>query len=159
MRVSVIGAGECCSTIYNEAMALGRLLAKEGHVVICGGKGGVMEAVAQGVAMEGGITLGILPGREIREANKYITHAIATGLGEMRNFLVVLNGDVVVAISGKYGTLSEIALAKKIGKEVIVIGRWKDIDGVIPVQGPREAIKKIREMERLHEEAVGAVED
>ncbi len=148
MRVSVIGAGECCPSIYNLAVRLGKLLAKEGYTVICGGKGGVMEGVAQGVAMERGTVLGILPGRDIHEANKYITHAIATGLGEMRNFLVILNGDVVVAVSGKYGTLSEIALAKKIGKEVIVLGRWKDIDGVIPVDTPEEALKIIKRMEQ-----------
>ena len=122
MRISVIGAGECCSLIYNEALTLGRLLAKEGYIVICGGKGGVMEGVAQGVAMEGGVTIGILPGRDIKEANKYISYAITTGLGEMRNFLVVLNGDIVVAVSGGYGTLSEIALAKKINKRVRLLG-------------------------------------
>ncbi len=147
MRISVIGAGECCPSVYDQAVRLGRLLAKEGYIVICGGKGGVMEGVAQGVAMQGGTILGILPGREIKDANKYITYAIATGLGEMRNFLVVLNGDVVVAVSGKYGTLSEIALAKKIGKEVIVLGKWKNIDGVIPVETPEEALKKIKELE------------
>jgi uncharacterized protein (TIGR00725 family) len=147
MRVSVIGAGECCPTIYNEALALGRLLAKEGYTVICGGRGGVMEAVAQGVAMMGGTTIGILPGRDIKEANKYITYPIATSLGEMRNFLVVLNGDVVVAVSGRYGTLSEIALAKKINKKVIALGRWKELEGVIPARDPMDVIKIIKELD------------
>ncbi len=146
MRVSVIGASECCPTIYNEAVALGRLLAKEGYTVICGGRGGVMEAIAQGVAMVGGVTIGILPGRDTKEANKYITYPVATGLGEMRNFLVVLNGDIVVAVSGRYGTLSEIALAKKIGRQVIVLGRWKELDGVIPARDPKHVIKLIKEM-------------
>ncbi len=148
MRISVIGAGECCPTIYNEALALGRLLAKEGHLVICGGRGGVMEAVAQGVAMVGGVTIGILPGRDIKEANKYITYPIANGLGEMRNFLVVLNGDIVVAVSGKYGTLSEIALAKKIDRPVIVMGRWQSIEGVIPVKTPKDVIKTINKLSK-----------
>lgn len=144
MRVSVVGASNCCSTIYNEAMELGRLLAKEGHIIFCGGRTGVMEAVAQGAAMCGGITFGILPGRDPKDANKYITYPILTGLGEMRNFLVVLNGDVVVAVSGGYGTLSEIALAKKIGKPVIAMGRWQQIDGVIPAKDPKEVIDIIK---------------
>jgi len=146
MRISVIGASQCCPTIYHEAMALGRLLAKEGYLVVCGGRGGVMEAVAQGVAMVGGTTIGILPGRDIKEANRYITYPIATGLGEMRNFLVVLNGDIVVAVSGGYGTLSEIALAKKIDRPVIALGRWKEIKGVIPAKDPRDVIRIIKKI-------------
>lgn len=147
MRISVVGAAKCSESIYNEAVELGRLLAQKGHVIFCGGKSGVMEAVAKGAKIGGGISFGILPGRDIEEANKYITYPILTGLGEMRNFVVVLNGDVIVAVSGGYGTLSEIALAKKIGKPVIVLGKWQCIDGVIVAQDVFQVIKLIDDIQ------------
>jgi len=140
MRVSIIGAGECSPETSGEAERLGKLLAAEGHTVVCGGLGGVMEAVSKGAFQAGGTTIGILPGEEVAQANPYITCAVATGLGHMRNYLVVLNGDIAVAVSGGFGTLSEIALARKIGRTVIVLGGWSDIPGLVPVSSPEEVL-------------------
>ena len=153
LRISVIGAGkDCPKEIYDIAYKMGRLLARNGFVVVCGGLSGVMEAVAKGASIEGGESIGILPGRDIESANKYITHPIATGLGEMRNLLVVLNGELSVAIGGGYGTLSEIALSFKIGKKVIAIKSWKDIPGVIYTSSPEEAINTILKLVRMEHE-------
>ena len=142
-RISVVGAGRCSNKIYDTAFEMGKLLAKHGFVVVCGGLFGVMEAVAKGAAEEGGESIGILPTRNIKDANQYITWPIATGLGEMRNLLVVLNGELTVAIGGEYGTLSEIALALKIGKKVIAIDSWANIPGVLTVASPQKAMEII----------------
>jgi hypothetical protein len=101
-------------------------------VVVCGGLGGVMEAACRGAKEAGAVTVGILPGADRSAANRFVDAAIATGLGEARNALVVRAADAVVAIGGAYGTLSEIALALKAGKRVVGIGTW-DIDGVVSV--------------------------
>lgn len=139
-RVSVIGSGEYSFEIANQAMRLGQLLARQGYIIVCGGLGGVMQAACKGAFSEGGKTIGILPGTDISRANPYVSIPIATGFGHMRNYLVILNGDVIVAISGGYGTLSEIAMAKKIQKTVIVIGHWNTLPGVIAVQTPEEVL-------------------
>ncbi len=143
MRLSIIGAGECSPETAALAERLGKLLASAGHTLVCGGLGGVMEAAAKGASQAGGTTIGILPGQEIAQANRYISCAVATGLGHMRNYLVVLNGDAVVAVSGGYGTLSEIALARKIGRRVIVLGGWSEIPGLVPVQTPEEVLEAL----------------
>ncbi len=100
-----------------------------GAVLVSGGRAGVMEAACKGAVSEGGTTIGILPGNSREEGNEYLTHGIVTALGAVRNSLVVLNGDIVVAIDGGYGTLSEIALAFQYGKHVLGLGSW-DIKGV-----------------------------
>ena len=143
MRVSIIGAGECSPETAALAERLGKLLAAAGHTLVCGGLGGVMEAAAKGASQAGGTTIGILPGQEIAQANRYISYAVATGLGHMRNYLVILNGDAAVAVSGGYGTLSEIALARKIGRKVIVLGGWSEIPGLVPVQTPEEVLEAL----------------
>jgi hypothetical protein len=140
-RVSVIGSGEYIAELANQAMRLGQLLAMQGYTIVCGGLGGVMEAVCQGAVSEGGLTIGVLPGLKTSQANPYVKIPIATGLGHHRNYLVVLNGDVVIALSGGYGTLSEIALARKINKTVLVMGKWDTLSGVIPVHSPEDALK------------------
>ena len=138
-RISVIGAGECDQQVYAAAKRLGQLLAEKGLEVVCGGLQGVMRAVSEGVTQSGGRTIGIVPGLDTAAANKYIQIPVATGLGQMRNFLVVLNGDLVIAVEGGYGTLCELALALKTGKTVIAMGRWASIPGVVPADGPEEA--------------------
>lgn len=111
MRVSVIGGSEVDESTYERAHELGRSLASRDHAVVCGGYGGVMEAVCRGARTADGHTIGVLKGTDRHEGNPYLDTAIATGLGEIRNWLVVLNGDAVVAVDGAAGTLSELGLA------------------------------------------------
>jgi hypothetical protein len=125
MYVSVIGGERCSTKVYEMAREVGRRLAAEGHVVVTGGRGGVMEAVCRGAREEGGVTIGILPSTERSEGNRYLVHAVVTGIGHARNVLVVVNGDVVIAIDGHYGTLSEIALALNYGKPVYGLLSWE----------------------------------
>lgn len=100
-----------------------------------------MEAVCQGAKLGGGNTIGILPNNSYADANPFVDIAIATGLGPMRNYLVVLNGEAVIAVEGSAGTLSEIGLAMKIGRKVIALGHWAAVDGVVPAATPDEAIR------------------
>ncbi|WP_255198130.1 TIGR00725 family protein [Halorarius litoreus] len=118
MRVSVIGGGEVDEATYERARRLGQRLAERGHTVVCGGYGGVMEAVCRGATEEGGHTVGILKGTDPTEGNAYVTIPIATGLGNARNVLVVLNGDAIVAVDGGTGTLSELGHALDADKPV-----------------------------------------
>lgn len=145
VNITVIGGYSCSKKNYAVAKELGALIAKEGWVLICGGLSGVMEAACLGAKTESGLTIGILPGYSSREANKYIDVKIPTGLGYARNVLVVRSSEVIVAVSGKYGTLSEIAFALSEGKTVIGIGTW-NIKGIIKVKTPQAAIKKIKEI-------------
>jgi uncharacterized protein (TIGR00725 family) len=108
-------------------------------VVVCGGLGGVMEAACRGARSEGGAAVGILPGLDRGAANRHVSIAIATGLGEARNALVVRAADALIAVGGAYGTLSEIALALKTGKPVIGLGTW-EIEGVQWAEGPEAAV-------------------
>ena len=148
-RASVVGAGQCGEGLAATARTLGRLLARNGFAVVTGGLGGVMAAASQGARDEGGLTIGLVPGDDRHAANSYVDVALATALGPMRNYLVVLNGDVVLAVGGGWGTLSEIALARKIGKPVVALDRWafldghpgiKDLDGVHAAKTPEEAV-------------------
>jgi len=149
-HIGVIGAGECSPEIYHQANELGHLIGKNDWVLFCGGLGGVMEGAAKGCYQSGGITVGILPGKEKDSANPFITLPIATGLGEGRNLLVVRASDVVVAIAGGYGTLSEIGFALKIGKPVIGLKTWPGIDGIDYVETPEQAIAiSVKHIDRL----------
>ncbi len=117
--IAVIGGGTCTAEETAVAVETGRLLAQHGAVLVCGGLGGVMEAAAKGAKANGGTTVGILPGADPRAANAHIDVPLATGLGEMRNFLIVRTAHALIAIGGGVGTLSEIALAQRIGKPVV----------------------------------------
>ncbi len=121
-RVSVVGAGKASPEEAARAEALGRFLGEGGATVITGGLGGVMEAASRGCASAGGSTIGFLPGEDPASANPWVQFPLATGLGEARNVLVVRGGEVVVAVGGGWGTLSEIALARKMGREVLLLG-------------------------------------
>lgn len=142
--ISVIGAGTCTSETARTADELGRLVAEAGFCLVSGGLGGVMEAASQGARSAGGEVVGLVPGLDRGEANSHVHLSVATGLGHMRNFLVVANADVVVAVEGGWGTLSEIALAKKIGKPVVAIGRWAGLEGIIAAADPAEAIEHVK---------------
>lgn len=122
--VAVVGAGEATTSEERLAEEVGTLLAQAGAVVVCGGLGGVMAAACRGALLAGGTTVGILPGADRREANQWVTVALPTGLGELRNGLLVRAADVVVAVGGEHGTLSEIALALKLGVPVVGVATW-----------------------------------
>ncbi|MFB6154194.1 MAG: TIGR00725 family protein [Halodesulfurarchaeum sp.] len=139
MRVSVIGGSSLTDTEYDVAEELGRTLGDRGHDVVCGGLNGVMEAVAAGMADTDGRAIGILPGPDMEQANRYIDVPIATGLGNARNVLVVLNGDAAIAVDGGTGTLSEIAHALDVGRPVAGLGTH-NIEGVRAVDSPEEAV-------------------
>jgi len=124
MYISVIGGEQCSEEIYNMAIEVGRRIAKLGAVLVTGGRKGVMEAASKGAKMENGVTIGILPSADRQEGNEYLDYKIVTGLGYARNVLVVLNGDIVIAIDGHYGTLSEIAFALEYGKTVLGLRSW-----------------------------------
>jgi hypothetical protein len=121
--VAVVGAAGASEDEYALARALGSALASEGALVLCGGYGGVMEAAARGAAEAGGLTVGILKGHDAEAANPWIAIPLATGLGEARNALVVGTAEAVLAVGGAWGTLSEIALARKGGRAVGTLGR------------------------------------
>jgi len=125
--VGVIGGGATDSPDLEAAEAVGAGLARAGAILVCGGLGGVMEAACRGARQAGGRTIGLLPGRDRGAANPWVEIAIATGLGELRNGLVVRSADGLIAVGGEWGTLSEIALALKVGKPVIGLGTW-DLD-------------------------------
>ena len=123
--VAVIGSASCDEPVAALARAVGRELGRRGAVLVCGGRGGVMEAACQGAKEQGGITVGILPGTDRREANRYVDIPVVTGLGDARNVLVVRSADIVIAVSGGYGTLSEIGLALKAGRPVVGLDTWE----------------------------------
>jgi uncharacterized protein (TIGR00725 family) len=142
MRVSVIGGGGSTDAEYKTAVAVGRELASRDHTVVCGGLGGVMEAVCRGAREQGGHTIGILPGDDQAAANEYVDTAIATGMGNTRNVLVVLNGDAAIAIDGSTGTLSEIGHALDFGRPVAGLDTH-DVAGVEAVETPAAAVDHV----------------
>jgi uncharacterized protein (TIGR00725 family) len=140
--VAVVGGSTCTPQEAEWAFAVGRLIAEQGAVLLCGGLGGVMAAAARGAQQAGGLTIGILPGNDPSEANPHIDVALATGMGEMRNALIVRAASAVIAVGGGWGTLSEIALARRI--ETPVVGLH---DSFLPavdiprVERPAEAVR------------------
>jgi uncharacterized protein (TIGR00725 family) len=146
VHVAVIGSADCSAAAAKAAEAVGREIARRGHVLVCGGRGGVMEAACRGARAAGGLTVGILPGADRRQANPYVDVAIATGLGEARNAVVVRTADAVIAVHGEHGTLSEIGLALKMGKPVVGLGTWAlsppdgGPDPVVRASTPAEAV-------------------
>jgi len=140
--VAVAGPGEASAEERDAAEAVGRELARRGVVLVCGGLGGVMEAACRGAKQAGGTTVGILAGKDRSDANPFVDIAIATGLGQARNAVIVRAADAVVAIGGGYGTLSEIALALRRSKRVVGLGSW-DIEGVEPAASPEAAVAAV----------------
>ncbi|MEA5388778.1 TIGR00725 family protein [Haloarculaceae archaeon H-GB11] len=145
MRVSVIGGSTVTDEQYALARAVGRELAARGHEVVCGGRGGVMEAVCRGARERDGHTIGILPSERPEQANEYVQTPIVTGLGNARNVLVVLNGDAVVAIDGGPGTLSELGHALDVGRPVagLETHRIEDVEGIEHVGDPAAAVAHV----------------
>jgi uncharacterized protein (TIGR00725 family) len=147
MNIAVIGGHDCSKKVAAIAEEIGRVIAQMGATLICGGLTGVMEAACKGAKSAGGKTIGILPGHDAQEANPYVDIPIATGLGYMRNNLVVKNADIVVAIDGKEGTLSEIAFALQMDKPIVGIDTW-DIPGVEKAKSAEEAIAWIKKWKK-----------
>lgn len=143
--VAVIGPGIADPGVEAAAHRVGLELAKARAIVVCGGLGGAMAAACRGAKETGGITVGILPGTDRADANQYVDIAIPTGMGEARNALVVRAADAVIAVGGGFGTLSEIALALKIGKRVVGVRTWNlgelGAEGILPAETPEEAVR------------------
>jgi uncharacterized protein (TIGR00725 family) len=123
--IAVIGGDRCSAEERAQAEAVGRELAARGAVLICGGRGGVMEAACRGALQAGGLTIGVLPGDDRSQANPYVAVPIVTDIGEARNAIIVNSAQGVIAVGGEYGTLSEIALALRRGLPVAGLGTWE----------------------------------
>jgi uncharacterized protein (TIGR00725 family) len=156
-RIGVMGPALCLPDVYNLAREVGFLIGKKGAILICGGRGGVMEASARGAREAGGITIGILPNASAEDANPYIDIPIVTDLGNARNAINVLTSQVIIAVHGSYGTLSEIALALKCHTPVVGLGTWNltPPGGVeLPIthaRNPEEAVTAALSLIPLHD--------
>ncbi len=149
-QVSVIGSGVCGeeTDAWRLAEEVGRQLAEAGICVVCGGRGGVMEAASRGATGAGGNVIGVLPWVSVEDANPYCTQVVATGIGEARNLSVVASGEAAIAIGGEWGTLSEIALARKLGRTVVALRSWSvaapeamaDDPGIVAAETAEEAV-------------------
>ena len=140
IQVGVIGGGVYDNKTEMIAEEIGRELALRGVILICGGLGGVMEACARGAKRQGGTTIGILPGNSREDANRYIDHQIVTNMGHARNAIIAASSDALIAVGGEYGTLSEIAIALKMRKRVVVIESKWGIEGTLKATDPQEAV-------------------
>lgn len=150
LYISVIGGSRCTAAEYAMAEQVGRLIAREGATLVCGGLSGVMEAAARGAKEAGGTTIGILPGLDRSLGNPYLDHVLTTGIGHARNLAVVSSGDAVIAIGGEFGTLSEIGLAGKIGRPVVIVSGWRlqkdeGTEGVWYASSAEEAMVLVKE--------------
>ncbi len=147
MYVAVVGAADCDEATSATAEEVGRLLAVRDAIVVTGGAGGVMEAACRGTKAAGGTTIAFLAGLSRREANSYVDIALPTGMGEMRNMLIVRAADVLIAIGGEFGTLSEISFALKVGTPVVGLGTWELVrdgrtsDAIEVVDSPVDAVE------------------
>jgi uncharacterized protein (TIGR00725 family) len=146
VQISVIGAAEGEEALLRDAEEVGRRVAEADAVLVCGGRTGVMQAASRGASKAGGTVVGVLPTLSPADANPYVTYAVATGIGEARNLAVVASGEAVIAVGGEWGTLSEIAHARKIGRPVIALQSWTlrnrtgtDL-GIVEAETPEEAV-------------------
>jgi uncharacterized protein (TIGR00725 family) len=142
VQIAVVGSG---AEWVEQAEEVGRLLAERGCVVVCGGLGEVMAAAARGAKEAGGTTVGILPGESVSQANPWIDYAVATGTGHARNLAVVASCEAAIAVGGRWGTASEIAYARVLGRPVVVLGPGPGIegDGVERAETPAEAVELV----------------
>ena len=146
--IAVIGAGKCSKKLRDMAADIGRYVAENGGVVLCGGLGGIMEGAARGAKEAGGTTIGIIPSENKADANQFIDYVIPTGFGQARNVLVVRAADAIVALPGKFGTLSEMAFALVSGKPIVSVQAWKLGEEILQVEDPVEAAKIAMDLAR-----------
>jgi uncharacterized protein (TIGR00725 family) len=143
VQVSVIGSG---AQHEPRAEEVGRLLGERGAVVVTGGLDEVMAAAARGAKSAGGTTIGILPGESRRDANRWIDHVVATGIGHARNLAVVASGDAVIAVGGSWGTLAEIGFARRLGRPVVVLEPGWEIEGVERAESAQAAVSRVLQL-------------
>ena len=156
--IGVIGAGKCNDENYKKAFNLGKQIADNDAVVVCGGKSGIMQAVCEGTKKYGGVSIGILPEPNRDKANEYLSFSLTTGMGQARNFMIVTSSDVIIAVSGGYGTLSEIAMAQKHSKPTIILDSWPlskieynfDRSLLYNAKNTKEAVKKAMKLGKMY---------
>lgn len=141
--IGVIGAGNASEAGYADAREVGRLVAERGADVVCGGLGGIMEGACRGAAEGGGEAVGILPGPDPSTANAWVTVAVPTNMGHARNVIISHTADALIAVEGEYGTLSEMAIALKLGKTVVTLRRRLEIPGALAAESPGEAVELV----------------
>lgn len=139
MQVAVVGSG---AEHEHAAEEIGRLLAERGCVVVTGGLGEVMAAAHRGAKAAGGTTIAVLPGERREDANPWADHVVATGIGHARNLAVAASGDAVIVVGGSWGTLAEIAFARRLGRTVVILEGGLAVDGVERVGSPAEAVAR-----------------
>ncbi len=140
--IGVIGGSEASQDVLELAEKVGSLIASKGCVLVCGGLGGVMEAAAKGAKASGGLTVGVLPGSSRSDANPYIDIAIATNMGHARNAVIAHTCDALIAVGGRYGTLSEISFGLALGKRVVSLRSWDVDPGIVTANDAEEAVNK-----------------
>ena len=153
LHIGVISEGRCSPRVAARAERVGAAIAAAGAVLVCGGLGGVMEAASRGAARAGGVVIGLLPGVDRADANRWVTIPIVTGMDQARNVILVRSCDAVIAVGGMYGTLSEIALALKLGRPVIGLGTWR----LLPPERRRVPIIRATSPENAVHRALHAV--
>ncbi len=139
--IGVVGGAHCSSEIYKLAVEVGERIAKNGNILICGGGTGVMEAACKGAKNEKGVTIGVLPGRLKSEANRWVDMPIVTGMGLARNAIIIRSSDVIIAIDGSCGTLSELAIACNLGVSIVGLKTWEVDLPIERVNTPQEAVE------------------
>jgi uncharacterized protein (TIGR00725 family) len=144
--IAVIGESSCDGNTYSIAEEVGRRIAENGWTVVTGGLTGVMESAMKGARQAGGLTVGILPGFTKQDANRYVDIPVVTGMSHARNVIIAYTADALIAVSGSYGTLSEIAIALKLDKPVVGIKTWGNIQGIVNVSSAEEAVQKVHEL-------------
>ncbi len=143
ITISVVGGHDCTKEVEQLARKVGKMIVNVGAVLVCGGLGGVMEAVSRGVKEAGGVTIGLLPGKEKKDANPYIDIALPTSIGFARNVMVACSADIIIALPGSNGTLCEISYGIVYNRPIIDLGGWNR-EGMIKVKDVNEAEEKIK---------------
>lgn len=158
-QIAVCGPGDARPAAVALAEAIGEELGRRGIVLVCGGLGGCMEAACRGAKAAGGMTVGIIPGYEARAANPFLDAVICTGMGQARNAIVAASGAAVIAIAGGAGTLSEVALAIRLGRPVVLIGEWPEAVAaeIIGMAGTAPTVQIAREPGEAVRLAVAAI--
>lgn len=149
--IGIIGESQASDEEFSAAQEVGAEIARRGGIIVCGGLGGVMEAACRGAKSEHGLTVGIIPGFSRYEANPYIDIPIVTGMSHARNIIVVRTSNAIIAIGGRYGTLSEIAFALKLGIPIVGIKTWDVSSEIQKVSSPKEAVDMAFDLARTRE--------